>query len=185
MSKTENILATYDEAGPDLARAGRDWYLEANDIAKRWAKKSGLTYQRVAQVISLLSPSVAWDINLRDAHKLIFATEEERWSMKVSTYGPQKDKAIGVIKGTYDFHFTGYNWKTYNFAWCIADPTHDTSVTVDRHAYWVANRKEEKITDKRYRETANAYREVAKLLNLLPLQVQAITWLQRINEKRV
>ena len=182
-TQVRNIKACYERAGPDIAREGRDWYRQAFLQAQEWADAVQSTTAKVAQVISVLSPSVKWETNLRDAERLIFATPEERRKMKVSTYGPNKEKAIGILEGWRQFHFTGWNWKTYNFFHCIWNPTNETAVTIDRHAYAVAVKRKNKITEKRYGVTAASYRQAAHDLNLRPLELQAITWLQHLNEK--
>jgi len=183
-TQVRNIIECYERAGPETAREGRDWYRQAFMQAQEWADAIQSTTAKIAQVISVLSPSVQWETNLRDAEKLIFATPEERRKMKVSTYGPNKDKAIGILEGWREFSFTGYNLKTYNFYHCIWNPYNETAVTIDRHANAVATgKKGTRITTRMYGVAAASYREAAHRLNLRPLELQAITWLQHLNEK--
>ena len=178
----DNILESYDAAGQDLALEGLWWYREANSFARELGQKSKIPWQWVANAISHLSPSVSWEINKRDAERL--AMSDNPWEETVSTYGAQQAKAIAALDGE-PFQYTGYNAKTYNFAMCIKYPRHRWSVTVDRHAWACASREpEKKVTPKRYRDAAAAYRDAAAKVGILPLEMQAITWLETINRKQ-
>ena len=71
--------------------------------------------------------------------------------------------------------------KVRSFYMTIVDPINAELVVVDRHAYDIAfgnvySDAERKIGKRMYRELSKAYRDAATIANVLPSQMQAVTW---------
>ena len=169
---------------------GLTWYSDAYDFAARIGTEYALSVETVAGVVSALSPAVSWVVNKEDARRLI-----DNWSnignperVKVSTYGQNKDKAIGILesKGSYNavVDFFTADTKTLNFFCNIANPERTNVVTVDRHAIGIAlgstdtSHQQLCITKKRYRDIKEAYTMAAEQLgHRVPCNLQAICWI--------
>lgn len=177
-----NILGMYYRATPETIQAGLNWYKEAHRYAKQLSAKTGYPINTVAQVISALSPSVLWELNKIQAHAMISAhmKSEPLESVTVSTYDQNKTKAWNICSGTEKIQ--PKSPKTYAFYRNIMqDPE---PVTIDRHILRALFKRQPKsLTAKRYREIEQIFRTVAKALYIHPYQLQAIVWLQAIEEK--
>lgn len=189
-----NILAVYHSATSPEHRRGFQWYLMAQAQARRLASRYELPLSTSVGVIAALSPGLEWLQNIVDAEALIKAFLENDEPPMVGVYGRRnRDKALSILRGADPVDVLG-GLKVRSFYANILQPNNPDPVTIDRHAYCLAHgiRSERsgfasvdiKLTPKRYRETAEAYREIAADLNLLPNQLQATTWLawKRTNE---
>lgn len=152
--------------------AGLYWYKEANQWAVNVAREWGLTTRQVAHITAILSTQCDWNTNKLNTEKVI--------SLNTSGIFASK-KQIGECWDVMfsEFFIPERRRKTHNFAETITNPDHNIAV-IDRHAIRVAfdieSAKEICITDKRYREAAEAYAIVADKNNLTVSQVQAIVW---------
>jgi len=183
----DNILAM-SQHGND----GLNWYVDAHNYASNLAALYDTTLDKVAGMIAALSPQNKWDTNKIGAANLLEAYQngDDYWSVKVSTFNDGKGKAINImldygkpleiIKGN----------KTRNFYRNILNPYDSNFVTVDRHAVSVALGERvtdaNKIryyvsTDKRYLQMVEYYKIAANQVNLLPCQIQAVTWVNYRN----
>lgn len=70
--------------------------------------------------------------------------------------------------------------KIKNFCMNLYNPININWVTIDRHAARIAG-EEKKITKKKYIEIADAYKKVAADYYLIPCQLQAMTWVQKVS----
>jgi hypothetical protein len=181
----ENIRRTYASATAEERQQGLVWYSNAYWFAHVLADRYGVGVDIAAGVIAAISPNTHWAQNKRDAEKLIAAWKRSPRAAaraRLATYGANKRKAIRMLNhGRPELEFSSNSGpKTWNF-WrnLLGD---GTSVTVDRHAYSIATGTRyspdsmPSLTAKRYRETAEAYRAVARELGLEPMQLQAVTW---------
>lgn len=178
---TPNILAVLDRATEGEVQAGRDWYREANDLARALDGADG----RVgAGVIAALSPITPWDRNVVLAKR---AFDEGRLtggtlgnSVKAVNRILDGEEVLDVLKGL----------KVRNFFGSIFDPTCPVSVCIDRHAFDIAVGR---VTDDRSRGTlkrvavyesfARAYSRAAVASGLSAATVQAVTWVTWRREK--
>jgi hypothetical protein len=99
---------------------------------------------------------------------------------KVGTFTLNKVKALAILAGA-DPLCTLKGNKVRSFFSCVLNPQ-CYLVCVDGHAYGVAKGNGQRlqpkvIKDDEYLAISQAYQAVAAELNILPLQLQAITWL--------
>lgn len=166
-------------ATDDQIERGLQWYGEAHGIAEEIGDDLGLDARHGAGMLAALSPMVYWEQNVKDARVLALDSDAT-----VSTFNDQKRKALKIKRGD-DPESVLKGPKVRAFWKCILEPKHPEAVVVDRHAgrvavgwgmsieeinYWIPKAgMREKIT--------TAYQQVADELGLLPLEVQAVTWL--------
>jgi hypothetical protein len=181
-----NLRAIYARAKQN-GEEGKSWYKEANVLAQGLADKYKLELGIVAQVIATLSPSVKWDTNVKDAVNLIDAFYKRGYlgakSITVSTYGPQKEKAIQILLGNTLIGPYNGGLKVYNFYKNILDPSNSFYVTIDRHAARILvgddkRPKPQAISHINYVKYAAVYKLIAQELKIKPCELQAITWVQ-------
>lgn len=183
-----SILAVFLQSTPDDRAEGAYWYARAqavaSDIAYSYCDND---LKKAAGVIAALSPNNRWNRNVKDAENLakVFAVGGDVDSLKVSTFGKNKEKAIAILKGADPLDVLG-GLKVRAFYQCILG---EDSVCVDGHAYsiWLGERvpttKTPKISEKLYNQIAADYRLAAKQINQIlgivctASQVQAITWI--------
>lgn len=179
MTYTQNILATFDRATDADVQAGMYWYNEANALA--W-ELDHVMPRRAAGVIAALSPRLRWDKNALYAR---LAYDLKGYDInEVSNYipalGNSRIKALKMVNGAMPEDVLGKGLKTNAFYDNILNPLTSERVTVDKHAFNIANGErtgyDVTITDKVYREIESAYVSAAHIAGIAPLQMQAITW---------
>lgn len=172
---------------------GSIWYRVAHEFCKSLAREYDLQVPTVAGVVSALSPSVSWAVNQEDARSLVHAycIEGKPENCTVSTYGPNKMKAIGILDAndpTYRFTAAPFfmrDTKTNSFYYNLYAPmSSQKHVTVDRHAIGVAVgstgtlHQGISVSYHRYRTMQDAYRTAADRLDIrYPCELQAECWI--------
>lgn len=79
--------------------------------------------------------------------------------------------------------------KTGHFYRCILDPTDAEAICIDRHAHDIAvgerygNRDRGLSSKARYALLADVYKRAAKRINVIPQELQAVTWVVWIERK--
>lgn len=169
----DNILRIYDQQTQIT-----NWYRDANLFAQNLSELTGHSLPKICGVIAALSPLKSWDENKIIARNFLLKT------------GPAKhtrvmvNKAKDIISGTGEVdqicEVLNGN-KITSFFLNILQPETAGAVTIDRHAVAVAlgrnaTDKELQITTGQYEFFANCYRIAAQKRNVLPLQMQAVTW---------
>lgn len=161
--------------GSESWDAGLRWYAEAHQFCEYVAHQRKLKTEQVAAVVSILSPSVHWEINKHDAVALINAHQNnlELTDFNVSTYDGNKLKAWGFLDG--QVKLEPKSLKTYAFCKNIMlDSEH---VTIDR---WMLRiffeRPIKSLTAARYRLCEQIIKDVASEFSIAPYQAQAIAW---------
>lgn len=178
-----NLEAIFSAATKQEIQQGRDWYHQANKFAKGLAKKYNRSVESVIGIISALSPETKYSQNIEDAQALI----ERGADAVVTTYDKNRDKALKILDGQLDAHehFTAATNKTAAFYFNILQPASAERVTIDRHSARVTHgyylTADDAIyysnTPAKYVATQEVYKEIASKHDLLPHQLQAITWL--------
>lgn len=182
-----SILAVFFTASPVEIEEGLRWYSNANQIAR----KLGDCYldgnhATAAGVIAALSPNNKWERNVRDAEALIKCVTNgaDPNSLKVCTFGKNKDKAIAILNGQDPLNVLSGK-KVRAFYSCIIG---GNDICVDGHAYaiWVGQRiptnKTPKLTPSLYDKIADDYKKATAQINAItgqvytPAEIQAITW---------
>jgi len=179
-----NLLNVLEQATPQEVIAGMGWYEQAHEMARTLADQYRLSLDVVAGVIAALSPRSRWERNMVDAERLIaaYVVDEDPMAVPVTTFNRNKECAIRILEaGTRHGVLSGP--KVCAFADNIENPS-SNPITVDSHSYnaWIGHRaissgNGPRVTPKRYRECAEAYKNVAKLYGIRPSQAQAIIWL--------
>lgn len=168
-----NVLAVWETATAAHRASGMEWYALAHRIAH---DISGGDVVRGAGVLAALSPQKEWNLNIRLAARA-FET-----GVATGNTGPCNDKANAILAGANPLDVMGNGLKTRNFYANILDPNCPEAVTIDRHAYDVAlaeravGNKRYNLTPTRYAAFTAAYVEAATSLDILPHQLQAVTW---------
>ena len=67
----ENLRWLYDNFDPALRERAKLWYVGANRMAHRWAKKYGFTPEQVAGAMAALSPQQHWFRNVSMAERIM------------------------------------------------------------------------------------------------------------------
>lgn len=175
---------------PTLYKQGLNWYQtalwQAEDICERY----NFPLDRTIGVIAALSPQNKWQRNLVDAELAIKTILDggDFDDFKVSTFHPNKQKAIDIIKGESPLNVLNSN-KCRCFYINISNPNNEKIITIDGHATNVALgrlaslEKTNGLTDKQYQLLTDAYFAATGKINAESLertvigsQVQAVTW---------
>jgi len=180
----DNIRKVYATATPEEITAGLAWYNVAHLFCIGLAEEYDTDLDTAAGVVAAISPRLSWNLNLAYAER-IFATGD------APLLGLSKGKALAILGGqTVGSVLQAPKGKPTSgqkvraFYDNIRFTDDSTAVTIDRHAYDIAAGLEgsdatRKVLDRVgvYEEVANLYREVAAELDILPHQLQAITWI--------
>lgn len=186
MTSTETlvrrILRTYDSATDDERHDGHGWYRSVHGIAADLASEYALSVPAAVGIIAALSPQTSWDLNVRNAYTLASTGT-------APTLGLSVRKAQAILAGVRPETVFApanperpqYGAKVRAFYSCILAPDTTDAVCLDRHAYAIAhglggNPKGLELVGE-YDRTSHAYRLAARRRNLLPHQIQAVTWL--------
>lgn len=178
-----NITRLYRAATNEQRNAGAEWYRDAYTITVALAERHGYTVEQVAGVIAALSPLKSWGDNVNLAARAIRGGRLDSGAFKNSV-----DKVNKILAGIPAHEVLGGN-KVRAFWHCIASAGQTTAVCVDRHAFDAATNTRHtdetrpRLSDKRYREIADAYIRAAEILSresgvlITPSAVQATVWL--------
>lgn len=165
-----------------------DWYVTANNEARRLADEFDLPLPVVSAVIAVLSPGAKWKQNLISASKVI-----ENWlhagapdvfpkyNEKIAAYGANVRKAMKILETGDTSIVSGP--KVSVFFNSVNDPSSiPDGVVLDGHAIniWRGHKIGIKGLKSPTKEERKAmiqdYTKVADILGLSPQAVQAISW---------
>lgn len=171
-----------DDREPALRALG--WYARAREWAGSLAVLNSLPVETVVGVVAALSPLQSWEEQLTYTPLALSAF----WGgqpLPGPGFGANKNKAQRILQGERPLDVLS-GAKVLAFFRAIMGDT--DAVVIDRHAWAIASGPDAvglSLTDKRYRETAEAYRAAAASLRvafpalaelLTPAGVQALTW---------
>jgi len=171
-------MCALSQASPSDYQQGLTWYLEAHCFARELGKRHNIHLHKAAGIIAVLSPSITWEQNRKAAEALCVDQ-----SATVGAYGANVRKALALLNDAPVNRIVS-GPKVRAFWLLIVNPLNSKLVCVDRHAVRIATGRKLDLNDCNvalsrvgsYDRVANCYRRVAKTVNLLPHQVQAITW---------
>lgn len=180
-----NIERTLTAASLEQFTSGLSWYAEAN----AWIESKAIAYnvgsETIAALVAVLSPGQEWERNKRSVESFMDAFQAGKRGSelpKVSVYGNLAlIKAEAIAYGQDPLEVLS-GPKVCAFYECLVRPTDSQAVVVDRHARCLAlglGRSDANGLVKslgEYQWLAKHYVKVAESRDLLPLQVQAITW---------
>lgn len=181
-----SIIRFYEESTLTEWKDGMEWYNTAHNYAKELSGRYNLTVQQIAGLIAVFSPQAGWLENKRYTVSFLINPNKPVRS------AVQCDKAKHILSLTNEsdiYHALALNgkaFKTKAFFLNIQNPDIATAVTIDRHAIAIAiqepsnvyalDSKYGQLTEAQYKFFASCYQKAAKKLNILPHQLQAITW---------
>ena len=176
-----NILDVWRKATPEQLDAGMNWYSTARNAALELDPQNVF---RAAGIIAALSPMVNWERNLTMA-RFVYANGHANGL----GLGGNCRKAELIFAGNDPLDILGGD-KVRAFYQTIADPSHAELVVIDRHAYDIAigrihSDSDRKIGKRVYRELSAAYRNAAAIANVMPSQMQAVTWVTHRKAKGI
>lgn len=175
-----NIVTAYGRATVSQRLAGERWYVTANELAQML---TGGNARQGAGVIAALSANKSWPENQKLASRA-FASGKASGHVVDAIR-----KATRIMGGDDPEHVLPMHSKTGHFFRCIADPADTDAICIDRHAHDIAageiygNRDRGLSSKGRYNTLAHAYRTAAARLGVLPMVVQAVTWVAHIESK--
>ena len=198
----KNVIHVFRESTIDEFGEGVEWYKNANRICKKLSRDSGVTFAKACGVFAGLSPNNHVATNESDARRMLNASRfGKHFDVTVSTYDLNKFKSASVIdcpvNSSKRILEIIKGKKVQAFYKCIKDvKTNKDSVCIDGHAkaiamgvrFTVSNPKSN-VTPKQYDVLVDCYKTATNIinrkynLNLLPFQVQAVTWVtwRRLN----
>lgn len=162
---TERLLRAYRRATFAQLMNGHAWYARARELAMDIAGDMRLG----AGLLAAYSPATGWKLTVRNARGMYESRRDQ------PTLGMSNRKARRILDGE-DFEDVLTGQKTLNFARAIAGD--GDAVVIDRWAIRAAvGGTWERVTSAQYKIIAEAYREAARIADVMPADMQAITWL--------
>lgn len=181
-----SILRFFNMATANEVKEGLRWYAEANTYCRELAARFNIPVQVVAGIIAAYSPQTGWQENKRYTLSFLLNPKQRQKSL---VQDMKARKIAGLICENEIYSALSVNdaaWKTKAFFLNILNPDVVTSVTIDRHAIAIAIQHPDKtealsddygkLTKKQYEFFERAYVKAALELDMLPQQLQAITW---------
>lgn len=172
-----NLREIFNSATEADIVGGVKWYKGAHDICLKYATKYDTTTERVAQIMSTLSPNNKWERNIIDTECVLKAVKAGATAdqVKVCTFHANKFKAFAIARG--ELSIAATSPKTFAFVRNIG-ALDDTKVTID---LWhlracFGETIETGLTLKRYRELERITIDEAKKVGLKGYEFQAIVW---------
>lgn len=177
----DNILATYHRATEEQRLTGKSWYPDAHALALEIANGDAV---KGAGVIAALSANKSWAENVKLSRRA-FAEGEPSGHTSANLV-----KAWRIMHDDSPWDVLPMEAKTGQFFRCILNPADPDAVVIDRHAHDVAVGRTFGDQDRglgakgRYNALAEAYRDAARRLGILPQELQAITWTVQVESLR-
>lgn len=185
----DNILSVYSRADRIDLDEGMHAYVRYHESLKYYARFYSVKMPHVIGAFAALSPNNDYIKNLRSLVTLLEGMRRgaQVHGCTVSTYKACRDRAWCFLHGK-DFLETTVGKKTRNFYLNILNPYDYEPVTIDGHmaCVYVGRRmtmKEVVRSRFKYDEVAQAVRQAAYDIGILPNQLQATLWFtwKRIN----
>lgn len=170
-----SLLDLYQEATPVQKIRGKYWYNHARLFCLMKSLEYNVSQEKIAAVLSVLSPRVKWEQNLKDVELVIWSFQESIPYQEVPAraYKANVAKAYRILEG----QRPEFGQKTYSFYNCIVFP--DTQdVCIDIWAARALGYSKSKISKKDYKAMQAQYREAAQEIGIEPYKLQAIIWVK-------
>jgi hypothetical protein len=170
-SLTRNILRHYRAATPEHIKAGLGWYDAAREECEAIALLGDATIEQAVVALSHLSPRVSWQQNVKALRALLAGQPPPPGTFTRSWAAALEASVSDDPMGT----FGRDALKTRYFAAAILGD--QMAVVVDVWAGRVAGVMEHTVRrSSGYNAIADAYRRAAKIEQVAPRDMQAITW---------
>lgn len=166
------ILATHGRSTEEQRKDGRAWYPTAREVCQGIAD-GRVPVDRVAAVVSALSPRCSWKLNLVWAHRVVEAHVAGQVEPPAVSTRVNRAKAWSAIRG----QTVTFGLKTASFVANIMGNLDE--VTVDAWAMRAASvdRPGGTLTPLQYGRITDAYRAAATIVGEKPADMQAICWI--------
>lgn len=181
-----SILRFYKLASIAELNEGLNWYNEANEYCKGLALRFGITLQQAAGIIAAFSPQTGWAENKRFALSFLYQPNSRVKSLVQTIKAKKILKLLSEGDIFNSLSTNGKAFKTKAFFVNIVNPDVSTRATIDRHAIacciqhpdnvYALSQNYSQLTAKQYSFFEQCYIKAAKELDILPHQLQAITW---------
>lgn len=176
----DHIKAWYNKALEAGFGDQVNWYRDAKQQIRGISERTGVDEVFVAGVVAILSPGLAWELNIVEAERVILlwlkGIDATFW--KSPAYGRNQLKVQKLLE-THDLSLVS-GPKVSAFFANLYDPEDPDYVTLDRHALrvWAGERGagHKYITRKEMEQAQRDFKQVAHLLEVLPSELQAVTW---------
>ena len=175
-----------DKADAIDFREGISAYTLYHKVIQNFALAYGAKFEPTLAAFCALSPQNDYYGNLRSLAGVLHAVQHSipLEEVIVSTYNHCRNRAYAYLTGSADFLSTVKGLKIRAFYANILDPADPIPVTVDGHMVcaWRGINVPMKVASIRpaeYAEIAKGVREMARELDLIPNQLQAVIWLTR------
>jgi hypothetical protein len=170
----DNIEKVYLDSTKLDHKEGIAWYGIAREFCEEVAYRHNMPVWKVVLMLSALSPRNKWSRNKTDVLGVI----KDGLDAKCSTFNANKEKACKIYHASFlsqGLDILGKGKKTRAFFYNIYN-YNSNKVCVDSWACRVAQLGKDTPTVKQYRDLEEAYRLVATKYGLVPMDLQAITW---------
>ena len=175
----QHILSYYNSIPKPHNTDDLLWYLRHHLYLQELAIRHNRPIEFLAASCAVMSINKRWDQN-----KLMLEEYLETGDIKGMNVVKNKiqqleecnldhDCIMGILSGK----------KIQNFYGNLLRPYCKEFITIDRHMATIAGEQRKMNSGKRYDELAQAYREVAHGLNILPNRLQSLLWSYKIKEK--
>jgi hypothetical protein len=170
------IVETYGRATEAQTAAGRDWYPTAGRMCQTIADSAGVAQYSVALALAALSPRNPWKWNVADCYAFAHAAGDPAGEMPTTatTFVDNRERAW------YALRHGEAAWKSAApkvRAFVSAVTGNPLSVVVDVWAIRIATRGAlDTVRGHEYGPVAAAYEDAARMLHIMPRDLQAITW---------
>ena len=160
-----------------------NWYFEINAYLQLLSEVYDVPLIKVAGIMSALSPNNTFKSNCKSLERFL----ETNGNCKVSTFNAQKNKALTILHMVNptesEIKKVLSGLKTQSFFENMYRPETSKSVTIDLWQIRWAKRlgilsEKDSLTPKRYRMLSDIITKVARDLQLLPHQYQALSWVE-------
>jgi hypothetical protein len=182
-----SIIRFYNLATSTELTEGLRWYIDANEYCRELAARFNISIHQAAGIIAAFSPQAGWTENKRYAVSFLINPK----NILRSRVQVKKAKKILTLSSEADIYnaqtVADAAFKTKSFFLNILNPDVATDVTIDRHAIAVCLQSPDhtfaldasyaKYTKAQYDFFQTCYIRAAAKLDILPHQLQAITWL--------
>lgn len=186
----KNILKVYKSASEEQKKLGMSAYQDYYRELKAMAEFFELPFKSVVAAFAAISPGNRIEENFKDTLTLIEgmkANKDLSRIKKLHCYPQCTERAYNYLFDSEAFESRKgkKGLKTWNFYFNILHPFSPDYVTIDRHAIriWCGGKAdcekfEKSVFDSpnKYKAIAEDYKQAAKIANILPCEMQAITW---------
>jgi hypothetical protein len=186
-----NIKRVYNQAKETHILEGKNAYRTYHNDLITVSESTGISFPACCAAFAALSPGVRIEENYKTFYLLVsFVKENKNPSdlnkVSYTGYSACRERAYNYLTGYQDFltSLSKNSNKIRNFYNNVLNPDKDDYITIDRHMISIylgrdaAEKERKQVFDnaKQYRIIADVYKYVAKKLNILPCELQAICW---------